>query len=220
MSSQKEAFLGGEGDAYFQRTDGHVTFDITSSLQELLIFPRDVLEIGCSSGDRLVKLHRLFGATCHGIDPSGSAIEHGRKACTGLGVSLKIGTAEKLDYADDSFDLVIFGHCISWTDPRDHFTIAAEANRVLADRGSLVIVDFNTRAAYSNGYIHKPGLRTHKMDFSQMFLWHPSYRLLSRRYAEHNAEIFTFEPDEAVTIDVLRKDLAGAFPRHGTSPDM
>lgn len=207
---QKEVFLGSEGDAYYNRnrdgTDLHQDL-IASSLARLQVKPRRVLEIGCSDGHRLVAMREAFGAECYGIDPSSRAVNASHSA----DIHLKVGTADRLEFEDGFFDLVLFGFCLYLCDPRDHFLIAAEADRVLEDGGFLVISDFCSNRPYRNPYSHKPGLFSYKMEYARMFTWHPGYRLLSRSYYEHAAR-FGYEQDEAASVDIMRKDFAGAFP--------
>jgi ubiquinone/menaquinone biosynthesis C-methylase UbiE len=208
--SQKEVFLSEEGDAYFNRnragTDLHHDL-IASSLRRLHAKPRRILEIGCSDGHRLRALRDAFGSECHGIDPSSQAINANKWP----DMNLRLGTADKLDFADGHFDFVLFGFCLYLCDPRDHFAIAAEANRVLADGGLLAISDFCPNRAYCNPYAHRPGLFCYKMEYSRMFTWHPGYRLLSRSYYEH-AEQYRYATDEAAAVDILLKDFTNAFP--------
>jgi ubiquinone/menaquinone biosynthesis C-methylase UbiE len=207
--SQKAKFLQSEGDAYFSRNAGHASaapYPVTPALQALNLHPRAILEIGCSDGFRLDGMRKTFGAKCSGIDPSSEAVEGGMKVYPGL--DLRVGTADKLPFADASFDVVIFGFCLYLCDPTDHFQITAEATRVLSDPGVLVIYDFNSPAAYRRKYAHKSGVFSHKMDFASLFTAHPGYRLLSRTYNGDAA----LSVDECVTVDVLRKDMAGAFP--------
>ncbi len=207
--AQRDVFLESEGDAYFRRNRGPASHPdlLRTALQALQIKPRRVLEIGCGAGDRLSTLRESFGTECHGIDPSQAAVDSSRFP----GLHLKVGTADKLDYADGFFDLVLFGHCLYLCDPQDHFTIAAEANRVLADGGFIGLADFLPSRPHRNSYSHRPGLYSYKMTYANMFLWHPSYRLLSRTYYEHS-ESLTLQPGESIAFDLIRKDLAAAFP--------
>lgn len=207
--SQKDIFLASEGDAYFSRNVASLDHEdhITLALQRLQIRPRRILEIGCSDGGRLVKMREAFGSECFGIDPSREAINAARSK----DLHLSIGTADRLEYDDASFDFVLFGFCLYLCDPQDHFIIAAEANRVLQNGGLVGIYDFCSTRPYRNAYSHKPGLYSHKMEYANMFLWHPGYRLLSRSYYELGRK-FTYMPDEAVSIDLLRKDFVNAFP--------
>jgi ubiquinone/menaquinone biosynthesis C-methylase UbiE len=210
--NQKGAFLSTEGDAYFTRNRNHDDSRpdlLATSLRTLQIRPKRILEIGCSNGHRLKNLRASFGSECYGIDPSSAAVTSGHDASNGI--HLTVGTADKLEFDDEFFDVVIFGFCLYLCDPKDHFLIGAEANRVLNDGGFLVISDFLSKQAYRNPYSHKPGIFSYKMEFARMFLWHPSYRLLSRTYYEHTEQL-GLQADDALSIDIMRKDVANAFP--------
>lgn len=209
---QKHVFLRSEGDAWFVRNS--VRYDpandpVLIAIDALQVRPKTILEIGCGGGGRLEALRVRFGARCCGLDPSNEAIDHIRRQYPELEV--KQGTADALPYDSGSIDLLVFGFCLYLCDPQDHFVIVAEAHRVLAETGFLAIFDFCVKNPYANEYKHSPGLRSYKMQWSNMFCSHPSYRLLSRRYHEHE-NTFGFEVDEAVTIDILRKDVTAAFP--------
>jgi ubiquinone/menaquinone biosynthesis C-methylase UbiE len=210
--SQKAKFLESEGNAWFtrntkRRADAKST--LFTSLDSLQLKPKRVLEIGCANGLNLEEIRTRFDAECYGIEPSCDAVGNGRR--TFPDIDLRVGTAEQLPFDEGFFDTVMFGFCLYLCDPEDHFTIAREANRVLGDPGFLVVYDFLSSVPYRRPYAHKEGIFSHKMEFSRMFLWHPSYRLLHRTYLEHQA-VPSFEPDEAVTIDILRKDSSHAFP--------
>src|SRR4051812_45071943 len=118
--SQKDVFLTSEGDAYFSRNRGGVDSQpdlISAPLRRLQVKPQRVLEIGCFDGSRLRQLRAEFGCECHGIDPSAEAVKIGGSE----DIHLKVGTADKLDYEDGFFDLVLFGFSICLCDPQDHF---------------------------------------------------------------------------------------------------
>ncbi len=192
-----------------QHTGNFETNPVLFSLKDIQVKPRAILEIGCGAGYRLAVLRGEFGADCYGIDPSTKAIEYGHARYPEL--VLESGTAKSLPYADNRFDLVIFGFCLYLCDPGDHFRIAWQADRVLQDGGYLVVHDFLAPAPYSNEFVHAAGIRSRKMEWSRMFTWNPAYRLISRRYLEATA-VLSFAPDEQVCIDVLRKDRGVAFP--------
>ena len=207
----KSAFLDGEGDAWFARNEasfGATDDELERALQSLQVSPRRILEIGCSNGYRLEKMRTRFNADCFGIDPSSHAIASGKISYPGL--SLGVGTADTLPFSDAAFDLVIFGFCLYLCDPVDYFEIVSEANRVLSDPGWLVIHDFLTLSPRRRQYSHLPGIFSHKMEFSRLFTGNPAYRLLARRYLEHTME-HSFDPDDAVSIDILRKDATRMF---------
>jgi ubiquinone/menaquinone biosynthesis C-methylase UbiE len=209
--SQKDVFLSGEGDAWFDRNPKEMDCDsdpVIKAIQEFGIVPRKVLEIGCASGLRLACLRSKFACECHGVDPSTKAVQ---REGTPTGVQLRQGTADSLPYDDDTFDLAIFGFCLFLCDPADHFRIACETDRVVRSPGFLVILDFNTPIPYRTPYRHHPEIYTRKMDWSRMFVWHPAYRLVSRSYWELAGEK-SLLINESIAIDILRKDVAVAFP--------
>ena len=75
--------------------------------------PRRVLEVGCGAGAFLRSAVGL-GAELHGIDPDESLLT----ALRDEGFSVQRGLAERLDYPDDSFDVVVFSftahHVADW----------------------------------------------------------------------------------------------------------
>ncbi len=134
-SIQKQAFLEGEGDAYFLRNQGRGSGPedpVLRVISRLKLNPTSLLEIGCGSCDRLAILSEKSGAECFGVDPSKAAVDAGRERFAGL--NLEIGTADSLPVPADRFDLVIFGFCLYLVDPVDYFSVAREAYRVLKSR--------------------------------------------------------------------------------------
>ncbi len=211
MPLQKTIFLEGEGDSYFNRNRKQTDSEqepIIVSMREIGIRPALVLEIGASSGVLLASIQRLFGAECYGIDPSAKAIEYGRVHYPNINLSR--GTADNLVFPTGRFDLVIFGFCLYLCDPADYFRIAQEADRVLRDKGFLIIKDFTSPVPLKGAYRHLPGIFSRKLDWAKMFTWHPAYRLLSRRYIE-DIRPYSFHPHEGMAIDVLCKDHEEAF---------
>lgn len=214
---QKQVFMAGEGDAFYTRNQSVLTGDeriaagdpLLPFLAEMKPFPARVLEIGCANGWRLNRLRALGATACHGIDPSQAAITQGAQDYPAL--HLRVGTAESLPFADAAFDLVVFGFCLYLCDPGDHFRIAAEADRVLADGGALVIYDFDPPQPYRNPYAHQPGVHAYKMDFSRLFLAHPHYTLRDKRSAAHGPA-GRANPDDRLGLHWLVKDAATAWP--------
>jgi len=162
-----------------------------------------VLEIGCSNGYRLEWLQEHKAWQCSGIEPSAVAV---KDACA-RGLSVCQGTAEKLPFSDESFDIVIFGFCLYLCDRSDLFGIAHEADRVLANPGWLVIHDFYSPTPYARDYHHASGVYTYKMDYQKMFTWHPSYTCFSHKVHQHGNSCFTDDRQDWVAISILRKYL-------------
>lgn len=209
---QRNVFLSDAADDWYERNApqfNKVKEPIGPALETAHIRPKRILEIGCSNGTVLHGLHCRFNAECYGIDPSQKAISNGQQQFPGL--TLAVGTAEKLPFDDGFFDVVLFGHSLYLCDPAEYFLISKESDRVLANNGFIVIKDFLSEAPYKNPYSHKTGIYSHKMEFSKMFTWHPFYRLLSRSYFEHG-NLNTFSRDEAISVDIIHKCSDGAFP--------
>ncbi len=213
MGKQRDAFLDGEGDSYFGRNEStklHAD-PVLDGLLHLAFKPHAVAEVGTGSGERLALISDHFpDSACVGFDPSSLAITSAASRYPRN--RFAVGTADRIDLADSSVDLLIFGFCLYLTDPSDHFRIASEADRVLQDRGFVCVFDFLPRASYRNAYTHKSGLYSHKMEFSRMLSWHPSYRLLHRINGEARRG-HTREEDETWACDFLLKDTVGAFPK-------
>jgi ubiquinone/menaquinone biosynthesis C-methylase UbiE len=212
MTKQKQVFLAGEGDAYFRRNaERLVTREqdiVIAALRENRVKAASVLEIGCANGHRLATLADTIGAKGAGIDPSQEAVDAGRAKYPEL--DLRIGTADKIPFADASFDLVIFGFCFYLVDPSSHFQAVAEADRVLHDGGCLAILDFITPFPYTNEYVHMKGVSSHKMEFARYFTAHPGYTLVGRRLELMSDDRPTI--DNRIGVDLLVKDMQTAFP--------
>ncbi len=213
LSIQKQAFLENEGDAYFRRNRGRWSGaeedPVLRVMSQLRLEGTSILEIGCGACDRLTIMHEQAGAECVGIDPSKAAIDAARTAYPYL--NLQVGTADALPFPGDRFDLLIFGFCLYLVDPTDYFSVSREADRVLRDRGKLLIYDFYAPTAYSKTYVHRDGILTRKMEWSRMFTCNPAYTLVHREFATHGPGDL-HEADARVTVDVLVKDVSTAFP--------
>jgi len=209
---QKRAFLDGEGDRWFQRNAAQLSGGerdvVTSAIGALGLKPKSVLEIGAANGHRLAAIAKTLGAHCAGIDPSAAAIESGAKQYPNL--DLRVGSADELPFDDGTFDMVIIGFCMYLVDPSLHLRTVGEIDRVLSDKGTLVVFDFIADKPYFNDYSHLPGLRAHKMEFSKLFLAHPAYSLIHRQLGQKD-ELFLI-PDYREGVDLLVKDMAAAFP--------
>ena len=211
--SQRQVFLEGEGDAWFQRNRqadasqvAHWTDqDPLADLLEDLPLPHgpevSVFEVGCGQGLRLVRLSQAKGWAVAGLDPSEKAIA----AVTAAGHKGMVGTAEALPLGDRSVDLLIYGFCLYLCDRDDLFRIAAEAHRVLKPKAWLAILDFWSPHQTINSYHHRPSVHSYKDDLPAMFCWHPSYVITDHRLRHHATRAYTDEPQEWVAATLLRR---------------
>ena len=214
--SQREIFLAGEGDAYFRRNAaGYDPARADASSLPLEVIRRylqagaRVLEIGCANGLNLERLRRDPGCTGSGLDPSAAAIAAGRREFPAL--DLQVGTAEKLPFADASFDLVWFGFCLYLVDRPLLPRVVAEADRVLRDGGLLAIVDFDPDASVRRHYRHAPGVSSYKTDHARMFLGFPQYVLAEKRPFSHAGDHWDADPGERLAVQVLAKHTTGGY---------
>ena len=210
---QKDVFLQSEGDAWFARNSGGPAAEAESDLllSELPALSSPglgpgtrILEIGCGEGRRLAWLGKNRGCDCEGIDPSAAAVQTARKR----GVAARQGTADKLPFPDQAFDIVMFGFCLYLCDREDLFRIACEADRVLKDPGWLLILDFYGTVPSKRAYHHRAGLFSYKMDYRSLFSWHPAYVNVLHKVRQHAGGGYTDDPDEWIAVSVLRKHLA------------
>jgi ubiquinone/menaquinone biosynthesis C-methylase UbiE len=214
-SNQKEIFLSGEGDSWFDRNDNldlniRIKEDlILNEIERLQIKPKSVLEVGCAEGWRLNVVSQRLGVQCTGFDPSSKAIAAGNALYPN--VNLKVGTAEKIEMENNSVDLLILGFCLYLCDRDELFSIAKEADRVLRDKGVIIILDFYSEAPYRNSYSHKEGVYTYKMDYTKMFTWNPIYSVLSSIISSHSNEKIVYEKDERISVSTLMKSNDNAY---------
>jgi len=96
---------------------------------------KTLLEVGCGEG-RLTALlaNKVEGIT--GIDPDDNSIEAARKNING--VNFLVGSGEKMDLANESFDIVLFSYSLHH---QDCVKAMAEAKRVLRPDGHILIIE-------------------------------------------------------------------------------
>ena len=213
---QREVFLEGEGDAWLARNQAALAARSLPAddplLTEILLLPLvgaahpvRLLEIGCGDGARLEWLHHHRGFACSGLDPSRLAVTR----AAARGVDARHGTADRLPFADNAFDIVVFGFCLYLCDRDELFRIAAEADRVLSPPGWLVIHDFHSPVPRARTYHHVAGLMSYKMDFSRLFSWHPDYSIVAQKIIDEGGGRPTEDEERWLATSVLRKRGAG-----------
>lgn len=213
--SQKDIFLLSEADAWFERNKvatSEIDFSddsVAASVVEVAGFPAtglmtdglQILEIGCGEGRRLEWLSEKLGADVFGVDPSALAVE---QACA-RGVKAERGTADELPFEDATFDILIFGFCLYLCDRHDLFQIVREADRVLKQDSWLIIHDFFSPIPIKCKYHHRSGIYWHKMDYRELFSWHPAYTCYSHRLRDHAQNGFTDNERDWVATSIMRK---------------
>jgi len=136
--------------------------------------PRRLLEIGCSRGDRLVRIATNSKIDCFGIDPSPSAVESGSTTFSLQNLKLEVGSSTLIPAADRSVDMVFFGWSLYCCNLQDFRQSMREALRVLKVGGYLAILDFDHKGfAKKTPNAHHKGMSTYRRDY---------LRILGRRH--------------------------------------
>jgi len=212
---QDEVFKAFEGDNYFNRNkmdlkQKNLKNDIVLKMINLFnIAPKKVLELGCANGYRLNYLQKNLKCQCYGVDCSKMAIADGQKRYKG--VKLSCSGVENLIFKNGFFDLVIINFLLHWVERKILPCIISEADRVLKNKGLLIIGDFFPLSPVKKGYHHlKNGMvYTYKDDYSGMFEGLGYYQNIGRISAECNSKriLAEVEYDVRLKTDLLKKDL-------------
>jgi SAM-dependent methyltransferase len=96
---------------------------------------KSLLEVGCGDG-RLTSLLADKTQKITAVDPDTSSIESARTNIPG--VDFQVGTGENLDFADNSFDIVLFSYSLHH---QDCTKAQPEAQRVVRHNGQILILE-------------------------------------------------------------------------------
>jgi ubiquinone/menaquinone biosynthesis C-methylase UbiE len=96
---------------------------------------KSLLEVGCGDG-RLTALLVGKAEAITAIDPDENSIEAARKNING--VNFVIGSGEKLEFANETFDIVLFSYSLHH---QDCIKALAEARRVVRHDGQILIIE-------------------------------------------------------------------------------
>lgn len=215
---QKEAFLEFEANQWFDRNfEAIKNFKpiedvVYQIVKKYSLTPKNILEIGSSSGHRLNGLHELLGDNTRyfGIDPSTKAIEYGSNKFKNI--SLTSGTADKLDQFDnESIELLIVGFVFYVIDRPLLLKVISEIDRVLSKNGLLIIVDFFSEIPKKNTYHHIRNFDAYsfKQNYHEIFLSTKMYNLIGFETRPHslNSKLPNLlNYNELYTCSLLKKD--------------
>lgn len=220
--SQDEIFATFEGDKWFERNKAALErFDAESDFPIRLIElyrlrPRSVLEVGAANGFRLAAIYERYKARVIGIEPSAKAIRDGRRRFPN--VELVRGTASSIPL-NELFDLIIVNFVLHWVDRSNLLRSLAEIDRLLADRGFVIIGDFLPSQLTKVRYHHVTyeELYTYKQNYAAVFLACGLYREVCLITADHSSKALTADVGESNRIGfwLLQKvatDLYGEHP--------
>lgn len=194
---QQYAWVHGAGDFWFRRNENDMgKIDLPEqAIDAMKKKPEAVLEVGCANGWRLKKIKAKYGSIVHGVDPAEEAI----KVAKADGLPCVVATADKLPYPSNSFDMLIYGFCLCFISPEDWMGLAAEADRVLKDNGTILVYDF-IGARFLKRLFHiikfnddpnENPVYIYHYNWPSLWTHHPGYRVDGEFYDFKRAEICT-----------------------------
>lgn len=175
MTSQNAIFLSSEADSYTKRNAEHnaaysIDTDIvTSVIKERALTPSSIIDLGCSTGERLSALCDRYGIKSLGVgvDASQMAIDIAEKRSPDL-------VWQRADWTSFAtafrFDLVILSFAMHWID-RKVLMDALKTIHDLTEVGSYVLInDFDPYhgEAVDCIYRHHEGVMTYKRCHGKM----------------------------------------------------
>lgn len=216
MPTQDKIFAK-EGDKWFTRNNYETgrEYEVINYLKLQNYFkPKNVLDIGCSNGKKLNQILILYSKKirCSGLDPSKLAISKGKKEFPGL--ELHQGFSHDLGiFKDDCFDLIIMSFVWHWIDRKKIFQTAAEVDRVLKNKGRLIVLDFAPPFPCKVKYHHLPKQKvyTFKQPYWDFFTASQMYSLIYLEEFQHdnNARL---DNRNLCKMAVLEKRAEGNYP--------
>jgi ubiquinone/menaquinone biosynthesis C-methylase UbiE len=137
-----------------------------------------VLEIGCGMGTDGAQFAKA-GADYTGVDLTEAAIELARKRFEvfNLPGTFRTADAEKLDFADESFD-VVYSHGVLHHTP-DTATAVREVHRVLKKNGRAIVMLY-----HRNSYNYGINIRLLRRGGMHLLKWNAGVRLIHRLTGE------------------------------------
>lgn len=126
-------------------------------LDQAGLAPTDrVLDIGCGTGTFLILIKQLYPfVDTTGLDPDPRALARAAKKAAKLPANIRFdqGFADKLPYADGSFDRVFSSFMFHHVPQQDREPTFREVRRVLKPGGSLHLLDFKSTDGSQGGWL-------------------------------------------------------------------
>jgi len=211
MVLQKNLFLKNEANNWFERNKNllkkkNYKRDFIIKEVEKLITKnniKNILEIGCGDGKRLSYLKKKNKVNCFGIDPSSKSL----KTNEDKNIKLEKGTADELPYASGKFDLIIFSFCLYLCDDESLLKIINETFRVTRKNSFIIIYDFFYNGILYNTYKYNNLIKTRKMNYSKLFLWHPKTDLnkKKKKYEKVN-QLYNQKKLNCTALHIIKKN--------------
>lgn len=129
-----------QAEFYDERGDGKFVAPMYSEIINRILIekPKKLLDVGCGTGNVLMKLRTNEEVQLYGLDISEKMIETAKKRL-GNKAELKVGDSENMEWEDNFFDVIVcnasFHH---YPNPEK---VLLEMKRMLKNTGTLIIGD-------------------------------------------------------------------------------
>ena len=213
----KQQILRSEGNKYFERNknsipegNASIGFQLAIDfLRNIGFYGKDItlVEIGCCYGYNLdYATKKLGGVKCIGIEPSEEAIKYGKAKFSSESVQLIQGTSDNLEIDTDTVDVVVCGFCLYTVERAQLLKTIAEIDRILKERGFIIIYDFDTPLPYKRENIHNKLVPVYKVDLASLIISNPQYTLVEKKSYSHSGTVFVEEIQERCAINIIYKE--------------
>ena len=229
MSSadHEQIFGESEGDRWFKRSRLSLgQFDAGKDWPLKLIElynlrPRKVLEVGGANGSRLAAIHTSYNPDkLVVVEPSKEAIKEGQGRYPFIHFVRGLAFAMPLE---ETFDLIIVNFVFHWIGRDKLLRSVAEIDRLLEDKGFLIIGDFFPSNQLKVPYHHLPnhGVYTYKQNYAAPFLASGLYRLVCALTGGHSSkELAVSVPEmERSGVFLLEKTLGDSYIETVVAPE-
>jgi ubiquinone/menaquinone biosynthesis C-methylase UbiE len=152
-----------------------------------------IVEVGCSRGDRLFRLCSTLGVTGIGIEPSNEAVAAGEKLY-GSRIDFRNGVASSLPLPEGSVDVLLYGFCLYLLTEAEFDLAVAETKRVLTAEGWFGVFDFDSEAPSKTKFSHNPGVFSFRRNYLKSFL-EMGFTLISKTPFSHETRSLGLAPE-------------------------
>jgi ubiquinone/menaquinone biosynthesis C-methylase UbiE len=204
----KYNFYNFEGNNYFKRNVNNIKKEDDIILKNFDICKYNnlnILEVGCSNGWRLNEFNTLNPSNnYYGTDPSLEAINNGKENFKNI--NFIHGTMDKIDLPDLSCDIIFIPFVFMYIDRHLLLKSISEIDRILKDKGKLIITDFYSNIPRKNTYKHINNTYIYKQNYFEIFLSTNNYFLTKLECFNHNTSLDNYY-DNTCFYTELTKDL-------------
>jgi trans-aconitate methyltransferase len=198
-----------EADNWFKRNKNSL-----GSKEDLIMFiielykikPKKVIEIGCSNGYRLSKIHEKYGSRVVGIEPSQKALKDGKKKWPFIkfinGMCESFSLKEKVD-------LVIINFVFHWISRQNLLECFSRIDKIVENNGYIIIGDFGTENSFKRKYHHLKDkeIFTYKQEYQNLLKTSRLYREIAMLKFNHDTGEITshIDDNDMGTLSLLQK---------------